>query len=253
VVEKIVGGIVVALLTGVGRLLWQNRRHLTLLRLLLTPFGRVRVSVAVLLRVHEEDHYVLFASANRPGAYGPPGGVVKYQEPARHFLERIGFEPEGRSREVMRHDLRGFLGALRVLGFARWLYKEVDREPAADCLRRELVEELGEVGHDELVPLAREVGFRSVRRVIDGPLKVPGETYRQIRFFEVYDLVLDKPEAARLREALLALAGDADAGTVIGASRAEIARGRAREFVVLPQSAFLAGERRYREDLTPVS
>lgn len=178
---------------------------------------------------------------------------MKYQEGARRTLERLGFEPEGRNREVMRHDLRGFLGALRVLGFARWLSKEVDRETATDCLRRELVEELGEVGHEELVPLAREVGFRSARRVIDGPLKVPGETYKQIRFFDVYDLVTDKPEATRLRDALLELADDTTEGLVIGANRAEIARGRAQAHVVLPQSAFLAGDKRFREDLTPAS
>lgn len=252
-VEKIVGGIVVALLTGVGRLLWANRKHLSLLWVLFTPFGRARVSVAVLLRVHDEDHFVLFASANRPGAFGPPGGVVKYQESAKRTLERLGFEPEGRNREVMKHDLRGFLGALRVLGFARWLSKETDRETATDCLRRELVEELGEVGHEELIPLAREVGFRSTRRVIDGPLKVPGESYRQIRFFDVYDLVPDKPEAVRLRDALLELAADADEQRVIGVNRVEIARGRAQTHVVLPQSAFLAGDKRFREDLTPAS
>ncbi|MEE1817852.1 hypothetical protein PUR59_22875 [Streptomyces sp. SP18ES09] len=252
-VEKIVVGIVVALLSGLGRLLWANRKHLSLLKVLLTPFARTRVSVAVLLRVHDEDHYVLFASGNRPGAFGPPGGVVKYQEGARRTLERLGFEPESRNREVMRHDLRGFLGALRVLGFARWLSKEVDRETATDCLRRELVEELGEVGHEELVPLAREVVFRSARRVIDGPLKVPGETYKQIRFFDVYDVVTDTPEASRLRDALLELAGDADEGRVIGVNRVEIARGRAQSHVVLPQSAFLAGDKRYREDLTPAS
>ncbi|MFF3733483.1 hypothetical protein ACFYXM_25005 [Streptomyces sp. NPDC002476] len=252
-IEKVVGGIVVALLTAVGRLLWKNRRHLALLRVLLTPRSRTRVSVAVLLRVHDEDHYVLFASVTRPGTFGPPGGVVKHHESAKPALERLGFEPERRARAEMRHDLRGFLPALRVLGFARWLQRGEGREAATECLRRELVEELGEVAHDELVPLAREAGFRLVRRVIDGPRKVPGEEYRQIRFFEVYDLVLDKPEAAELRTSLLALAVDVDESLVIGASRREMARGRAQAHVVLPQSAFLVGDRRVREDMTPVS
>ncbi|MCT4357703.1 hypothetical protein M5362_31865 [Streptomyces sp. Je 1-79] len=252
-VEKIVGGVVVALLTAVGRILWQNRRHLTLLRVLLTPTRRIRVSVAVLLRVNDEDHYVLFSSVTRPGAFGPPGGVVKYHEAAKPRLERFGFEPEGRARAEMRHDLRGFLPALRVLGFARWLQRGTDREAATECLRRELVEELGEVGHEELAPLAREAGFRPVGRHIDGPLKVPGETYRQIRFFEVYDLVPDKPEATELRSAVLNLAADADEPLVIGVTRRDITRGRSQAHVVLPQSAFLAGDRRVREDIAPVS
>ncbi|MFG2879151.1 hypothetical protein ACGFYU_29815 [Streptomyces sp. NPDC048337] len=252
-VEKIVGGVVVALLTAIGRILWQNRRHLTLLRVLLTPASRVRVSVAVLLRVHDEDHYVLFSSVTRPGAFGPPGGVVKYHEAAKPPLERFGFEPEGRTRSEMRHDLRGFIPALRVLSFARWLHRGQDREAATECLRRELVEELGEVGHEELVPLAGEAGFRPVSRHIDGPLKVPGETYRQIRFFEVYDLVTDKPETAELRAAVLSLAADTEESLVIGVTRRDITRGRSQAHVILPQSAFLAGDRRVREDVTSVN
>ncbi|CAM5704619.1 SMODS-associated NUDIX domain-containing protein [Streptomyces aurantiogriseus] len=252
-VEKIVGGIVVALLSYIGRTIWQNRRHLTLLRVLLTPWSRTRISVAVLLRLHDEDHFVLFGSATRPGAFGPPGGVVKYQESAKPFLEKLGFEPESRARDVMRHDLRGFLSAARVLRFARWVHRGADREPATECLRRELVEELGEVGHEELVPLAREVSFRPVRKVIDGPMKVAGESYRQIRFFEVYDLVADKPAAEELRATLLALAANPDEDHVIGANRREIARGRADRHVVLPQSAFLTGDRRLREDIEPVA
>ncbi|MFJ2789020.1 MULTISPECIES: hypothetical protein [unclassified Streptomyces] len=252
-VEKIVGGVLVALLTAVGRALWQNRRHLSLFRVLLTPLGQVRVSVAVLLRVNDEDHYVLFSSVTRPGAFGPPGGVVKYHEAAKSRLERLGFEPEGRARAEMRHDLRGFLPALRVLGFARWLQRGTDREAPTECLRRELVEELGEVGHEELVPLAREAGFQPVARYIDGPLKVPGETYRQIRFFEVYDLVPDRPETVELRSAVLDLASDAEEPLVIGVTRRDITRGRSRAHVVLPQSAFLAGDRRVREDIAPVS
>ncbi|MFJ7957608.1 hypothetical protein ACIQ62_15115 [Streptomyces sp. NPDC096319] len=252
-VEKIIGGVVVAILTAMGRLLWRNRRHLSLLRVLLTPMSRVRVSVAVLLRVNDEDHYVLFSSITRPGAYGPPGGVIKYHEAAKNRLERLGFEPEGRVRAEMRHDLRGFLSALRVLGFARWLHRGEDREAATECLRRELLEELGEVGHEELLPLAREAAFRPVSRHIDGPLKVPGESYRQIRFFEVYDLVADKPEAVELRATLLGLAADAEEALVIGVTRRDITRGRSRAHVVLPQSAFLSGDRRVREDVTSVA
>lgn len=247
------GGVVAALLTAIGRVLWQNRRHLTLLRVLLTPWSRVRVSVAVLLRVNDEDHYVLFSSVTRPGAFGPPGGVVKYHEGAKPKLERLGFEPEGRIRAEMRHDLRGFLPAPRVLGFTRWLQRGTDREAATECLRRELVEELGEVGHRELVPLAREAGFRAVDSHIDGPWKVPGETYRQIRFFEVYDLVPDKPESTELRSAVLRLAADAEESRIIGVTRRDIARGRSRTHLVLPQSAFVAGDRRVREDLTAAS
>ncbi|MGW5566708.1 SMODS-associated NUDIX domain-containing protein [Streptomyces tendae] len=252
-VEKIVGGLILALLTYVGRTLWQNRRHLKLLLVLLAPRRRTRVSVAVLLRVHEEGRLILFATPARPGAFGPPGGVVKYRETARSDLERLGFEPEQRDRAVMRLDLRGFLSGSGVLAFARWLHRGDGREPATECLRRELIEELGEVGHEELADLAQAVAFQHVRRVIDGPMKVAGETYRQLRFLEVYDLLTDRPEAEELRSALVALANEQTEAGVIGATRREIALGRAGAHVVLPQSAFLVGDRRYREDLHPAS
>lgn len=246
------GGVCVALLTWTGRTVWQNRHHLLLLKLLFVPRRKIRVSVAVLLRLHDEDHYVLFDSPTRPGGYGPPGGVVKYHQTPRGTLEKLGFDPEGRTNDVMKHDLRGFLPAARIPGFARWLHRATGREPATECLRREMIEELGEVGHPELAPLAQAVSFSPLRTVVDGPMKVPGEAYRQIRFIEVYDLLPDRPEAAELRAALLALARTPDSPHVIGATRQDIVRGRSGPHVVLPQSAFLIGDRREREDIQPV-
>ncbi|MGW4108914.1 SMODS-associated NUDIX domain-containing protein, partial [Streptomyces sp. NPDC004976] len=226
VIEKIVVGAAVALLGWIGRTLVHNRRHLSLLRLLLIPRRSIRVSVAVLLRVQDEDHYVLFSSPTRPGSFGPPGGVVKYHDSERHGVEKMRFDPEARTHPVMKHDLRGFLPAAMVPGFARWLHRGTGREPSTDCLRRELAEELGEIGHPELTHLSQAVGFSPVRKVIDGPWNVPGEQYRQIRFLEVYDLLRDRPEADELRTGLLTLSRDPGDSQVIGATRQEILRGR---------------------------
>ncbi|GAB7108004.1 hypothetical protein JCM4814A_63180 [Streptomyces phaeofaciens JCM 4814] len=252
-IEKIVVGVAVTLLGYIGRIVLRNRRQLSLLRLLLTPRRRMRVSVAVLLRLHDEDHYVLFDSPTRPSGFGPPGGVVKYHDTDRARLEKLGFEPESRTHDTMKHDLRGFLRAASIPGFARWLHHGAGREPSTECLRREIVEELGEVGHPELAPLAGAVSFSLLRRVVDGPFKVvPGEDYRQIRFIEVYDLLLDRPEATELRTALLALAGTPESAHVIGATRQDIVRGRSGLHQVLPQSAFLIGDRRENGDIQPV-
>lgn len=251
-IGTIVVSVAVALLGWIGRTLLHNRRHLALLRLLFTPRRRIRVSVAVLLRVQDEDHYVLFGSPTRPGSFGPPGGVVKYRESERRGVEKLRFDPEPRTDAVSKHDLRGFLPAAMVPGFARWLHRGTGREPSTDCLRRELVEELGEVGHPELTHLSPAVGFSPVRKVIDGPWNVPGEQYRQIRFIEVYDLLRDRPEADELRTALLALSRDPGDSQVIGATRQEILRGRSGLHQILPQSAFLLGDRRVREDIQPV-
>jgi hypothetical protein len=252
-IEAIVTSLVVAALGACAKTLWSNRRNLGLLRLLVRPMARMRVSVAVLLRLQDEDSYVLFDSPVRPGAFGPPGGVVKYQDDARKTLEGLGFNAEPRSSEIMRYDLRGFLPARRVPAFARWLHRGDGRESPAECLRRELVEELGEVGHPQLAALVGAVAFTRVRAVIDGPLRVPGESYRQIRFIEIYDLLLDKPEATRLKTELLSLAKDPSEAHVARAGHQDIARGRAGAHVVAPQSAFLLGDRRLRQDLQPAS
>ncbi|WP_327714088.1 hypothetical protein OG381_00630 [Streptomyces sp. NBC_00490] len=251
-INAIVVGAAVALLGWIGRTLVHNWRHLSLLRLLFTPRRTIRISVAALLCVQEEDHYVLFGSPTRPGSFGPPGGVVKYHDSERRALEKLRFEPEARTRAVMKHDLRGFLPAAKVPGFARWLHRGTGREPSSDCLRRELAEEFGEVGHPELTHLPQAVGFSPVRKVIDGPWNVPGEPYQQIRFIEVYDLLLDRPEADELRTALLTLSQDPGDSQVIGATRQEILRGRSGPHQILPQSAFLVGVQRVREDIQPV-
>ncbi|MFC7907147.1 SMODS-associated NUDIX domain-containing protein [Streptomyces nigra] len=241
-----------ALVIYIGKTLWQNRRHLRLLVLLFTPWRRVRLSVAVLLRLDDEDCYVLFDSPTRPATFGPPGGVVKYHESGRRKLDKLGFECEERSQEVMRCDLRGFVRAVKVPDFARWLYGGSGREPASDCMRRELVEEVAEIGHPELAPSVASINFTLVRRVVDGPMKVAGAPYRQVRFFEVYDLMLEKPEALELRAALLVLARDPLEEHIIAVSRQGIALGREGAHMVLPQSAFLIGDERFREDIHPV-
>ncbi|MEU3267480.1 hypothetical protein [Streptomyces bacillaris] len=251
-IEKILVGVAVALLGWIGRTLVRNRHHLRLLRLLLTPRRRVRVSVAILLRVQDEDHYVLFGSPTRPGSFGPPGGVVKYHDSERRGLDKLRFDPEGRTSGVMKHDLRGFLPAVMVPGFARWLHRGTGREHSTDCLRRELAEELGEIGRPELTHLSQAVRFSLVRKVIDGPWAVPGEQYRQIRFMEVYDLLCDRPEADELRTALVTLSRAQGDSQVVGATRQDILRGRSGPHLVLPQSAFLVGDRRVREDIQPV-
>ncbi|WP_460071347.1 SMODS-associated NUDIX domain-containing protein [Streptomyces sp. YKOK-I1] len=252
IIIRVAATVAAALFIYIVKMLWQNRRHKRLLLLLFVPWRSTRVSVAALLRLHDEDRYVLFDSPTRPGAFGPPGGVIKYHETGRGELEKRGFRYEERSQAVMRCDLRGFLRARRVPRFASWLHDGTGRESATDCLRRELAEESAEVGHPELAPLAASVNFTRVRRVIDGPLKVAGAPYQQVRFLEVYDLVLDRPEAVELRSSLLALAADPADRHVVAVGREGIALGREGAHMVLPQSAFLIGDKRLREDIQPV-
>jgi hypothetical protein len=252
-VANIVAGIAASCVLGIGALLWRHRVLVSVAGLGLLASGTIRVSMAALLRVKDDDRYVLFHSSYRPGSYGPPGGVFKALPSAKRFLDRIGFrEHRSRSRaRAMHADLRGFVRASEVATFLRWFAKNLDRESGPDCLRRELVEELNEGGHGTLAPLVAGATFTHVRTVLERPTRVPGETYRQVRRFEIYDLALADVRSQRLRAVLLALAADSSAPGIISATSGDIIDGRRGRNLLAPQSAFLFGWRRYRQDLPP--
>ncbi|MFF8727064.1 hypothetical protein ACF073_11300 [Streptomyces sp. NPDC015171] len=250
--EAIWTGLLVALLGWTAKVLWTNRRRLHLLRVSLRPFGQVRVSIASLVRIQDDDRFVLLHSPFRPDSYGPPGGVVKYHPTARPELDRLRFQEELRVDQRMRHDLRGFLPASSLPGFVRWLDRQQNRESALEAVRRELAEELGEIGHPELAVGVDGLHFTHVRQVVDGPLAVPGRAYRQLRLLDVFDLDLDAPGAIRLRDALLALAADPSVPGAVLVGADDILHGRHERFYVAPHTAFLMGDRRYHADLPPL-
>ncbi|WP_189333958.1 hypothetical protein [Actinoplanes ianthinogenes] len=252
-ISNIVAGLITAVLLGIAGLLWGNRKYLAVLPALSPGARRVRVSMAALLRVKDEDCYVLFSHPYRPGVYGPPGGVVKYAEGARRTLDSVGFvEQRSAARQAaMRHDLRGFLPLRSVISFLRWYASGRDRESAVDCVRRELREELAEVGHPELVPLAGALTLTLVRGVFERPPKY-GRAERVVRRFDVYDVIPDDPDAVELVNRLVALGRDPAEQQVIAVSSADIELGRHGPFLVAPQSAFLLGTRRFNADLPPL-
>ncbi len=117
----------------------------------------LRVSFSALLRIRDEDRMVLFQTPARPDTFGPPGGVFKYFDPATPALGRLNFRVEQRAtaEDTTRSDLRGFLPYSSMKGFQRWFATGAYREDATECLRRELLEELAEVGFPGLAEDAR--------------------------------------------------------------------------------------------------
>jgi hypothetical protein len=214
----------------------------------------LRVSFSALLRVRDEGRYVLFHTSWRPGLFSPPGGVFKYFDPAGPQLERLGFREQWIStrREVMKRDLRGFLPARSARRFRRWFESGAYREDAAECLRRELIEELGEVGYPQLAAEARGLTFAHVGTTYEGPFPVPGKAYRQLRRFEVHDLVATTGGGARLCRELLDLGRDPQVETVVCATAEEIAHGRVPGGLIAPQSALLAYSRKIHADIPVV-
>ncbi|MFC4586280.1 SMODS-associated NUDIX domain-containing protein [Sphaerisporangium corydalis] len=254
-IAGIVSSLIASVLAGIGALAWRNRNLLAILTVILVPIGTVRVSLSALLRIKEGDQYVLLHTPYTPGSYGPPGGVFKFHHLAQEDLDRFSFREERRASHagVMQHDLRGFMPARRLAPFLRWFHGGSNRESAMECLRRELREELAEVGHPEVATGVETMAFRFVRRLLEPPRSVPGTDYRQVRIFEVYDLEAADESALRLRSRLLELARTPSDQQVILAAGQDIIGGRYGELFIGPQSAFLFGTRRYRQDIPPLT
>ncbi|MEV4770826.1 hypothetical protein [Micromonospora humida] len=250
-IPNIVAGLITSVLLALVTLSWRHRGYLPLLRTTLLPSGQLRVSVATLIRIKQDDCYVLFHHPYRPSAYGPPGGVLKYAPSARRTLDALGFVEHRVSEmeKTMVYDLRGFLPARHGIGFMRWYATRRDRECGADAARRELAEELAETGHPELIPLVTDLVLEPVRTVFEPPRRVGSMAYRTMRAFEVYDVVVDSPAAADLLRALQTLGRDATETQIIAVNSRDIRHGRHGWHLIAPQSAFLLGDRRLHEDL----
>lgn len=215
---------------------------------------RVRVSCAAVLRIRDDHTHLLFHANSRPGAFTPPGGVFKYAEPAADLLDRLGFRPERWTglASAMRADLRGFIPVHQLPEFQRWFSSGAYRESSEECLVRELVEELGEVGYPEVAEQVGGVRFNHLRTVVEGPAQVPHKPYQQLRYMEFYDLVCTDRRSLRFRTALFELAADEEVTTVIGATPDEILYGRSGRSLITPHAAYLVGEVRTRPDLPPI-
>ncbi|HEV2639912.1 MAG TPA: hypothetical protein VGX23_32565 [Actinocrinis sp.] len=219
-----------------------------------SPFagGRtLRVSFSALLRVRDRGQIVLLRTPARPETFSPPGGVFKYFEPAAPELERLGFHEErtGPRGEAARFDLRGFVPYRARGRFRRWFAAGAFREDAAQCLRRELAEELAEVGFGRLAGRLRGLALRPVGCTEEGPDPVPGKPYLQLRHFEILELAPAPGHGVALHRELLDLARDPAVDSVIGATADQVLHGRTAEGIVAPQSALLFFSRRVHADV----
>jgi SMODS-associated NUDIX domain len=153
----------------------------------------VRVSMSALIKITQDDRYLLVKSNLYPEFFGPFGGVYKYDKEALERLGQLRFVPQSAqtSSGDLVGDLRGFIEAPKFLTFVTWFKSGKDREDSDYCLRRELCEELKEIGLDDLISLVGKLRFKFVRNVMTNSLTVIGQTYSQVRWFDIYELVID--------------------------------------------------------------
>lgn len=226
----------------------ERMRHVRFMRChLWKPNVEVRVSISAILAIADGGRYLLIRNSRRPEAFGPIGGVYKHLEEAQPELEAMQFRPEGIDA-VMKNDLRGFLPRRRLGKFLKWFERKDDREMPGDCLRRELREELNEIGLGTMrVPA--QLALRRVRTVCEGPEVVPGQQLFQYQFrlFEVFALV----SSGRQMEAFIrALIGQAESHSdILLASAPEIVAGRSADNRMITQhSPYVIGKKRSRPE-----
>jgi hypothetical protein len=207
-----------------------------------------------LLRIREHGRHLLFHAASRPGSYGPPGGVFKYFEPAVRILDDLQFEAEATASYGVetRMDLRGFLPSRQVRRFLTWFDSGAYRETPDECLRRELIEELAEIGFPDLAQTVPRLSFVPVRSIVESLAPVPGKTFFQLRKFEVYDVLATDARVNHLIRELIRIGTDPAIHTAVYATAAEIHHGRAGPALIAPQTAFLIGSARLGPDLAPM-
>jgi SMODS-associated NUDIX domain len=249
-VVGIVSSIVASLVIITTTWAWNNRKRMRILitSRILKRNREVRVSVAALLRVCHNGQYLLFHVPFVPNTYGPPGGVIKYQKSSRPALDQLEFRDQvvPSLLKDMECDLRGFVPARKLSAFVRWFESGVGRESSDDCLRRELAEELEEVGFPDAVQDIGLLRFRFIRTVTEGPTADRNTSNLLLRIIAVYELDPEHPQSAKADDRLFRLGGCGD--RVLLATSAEIARGRAGNAIIGSQSCLLYGSTRSYED-----
>jgi SMODS-associated NUDIX domain len=254
VVTGVLSSLLAAVIFAVGAFFWRYRKNRRLLRPALLIGKKVRVSFSVILRVKDDDCFVLFRASSRP-SYGPPGGVFKYYPAAQNELDNLEYQDEVRPKivgERRRLDLRGFIPGRSTAGFRRWFNTGVNRESATEALRRELAEEVAEVGHAELAANVGTLAFTYVRAVEEGPRREHGSGYLNLRRFEIYDLDTANESSLQFQRALVQLAHDDNSPRIICVDTTDISHGRSGDNLISGHSAFLFGRKRFHDPLPTI-
>jgi hypothetical protein len=194
-VENLIVTIIITITIGIITFAFTHRDLLfpTVLYTLILRKKKVRISVASVLRLTCDGKYLLVRNLQRQESFGPFGGVYKYYSTAQDALSEFNFVPQKSAERVAqdrKNDLRGFVLGKDFVSFIRWFRSQKDRETSN--LIRELKEELTE---SKLLKkyshLLDKLEFKLVRTIKEHLMTVPGASYSQFRWLDIYDLVLN--------------------------------------------------------------
>jgi hypothetical protein len=252
IVAAILAAVFALLFAPLGEWVLKKRKMLALrVRLWTHLRGRsLRVSCSALLSIGSGSGYILARMLRRRDALGPFGGVHKSSLAASAELYELGFVPQSISHpsaHAIAGDLRGFLPSEKLPDFLAWFHEGIHRESDSECLRREVREELHEIGLPDLAPDVDHLEFRFVREVLEGPYFIQGDERWQVRIFRIYELDTDSLRSRQFRERLLDHTNTTENLSL--ASRTEIRVGRVRGHAIGHHAGYLLGQRRIRPDL----
>jgi hypothetical protein len=153
----------------------------------------IRISCASLLKIENENKFLLIKNKLRPNLYSPIGGANRYSTSATSFLKEIDFQHDGNHSKVkvdkLKRDLRGFLPAKKLFKFIDWYSKSKDREE--NSLHREINEEFTEIQLGKILKYTKDVEFNFLKEITEVPHSVSGKNFLQFRILRVYEISSD--------------------------------------------------------------
>jgi hypothetical protein len=165
-------------------------------RLLYQVFFRnkiIRISCASLLKIEDENKFLLIRNRLRPNFYCPIGGALRYSSSATSFLKEIDFQHDGSHSQInaekLKRDLRGFIPAKNLFKFIEWYAKSKDREE--NSLHREIAEEFTEIRLGRLLKYTKGIEFNFLKEITEIPHSVSGKKFLQFRILRIYELSSD--------------------------------------------------------------
>lgn len=189
IITKLTDHIIVAILIGAGSALFFNRK-LLYRRILIYYYRKkeCRISFACLLAIRHDDRYLLIRNFNRPETFGPIGGVYKYYDTAKSFLDSVQYRQQHTVKAREHNDLRGFIPINNLNKMIKWFDKGIDRE--VESVSREFREEIIEDLKLTNPFLKKGVPkFRFLKKIIEEPHQIEGRDYIQYYRMDLYELL----------------------------------------------------------------